>query len=123
MAQDDELESARLSMLKFYHTYNQTHAGYAIAIVVGASAIIANIKNFIDLNFVLAFVILLLMIGGVAIYQFKRVFYWTACVNVALEMNKEQLEEWFQGWYVNVCKKLKDRSAFRIVAGQAPLHL
>jgi hypothetical protein len=102
--QENDLESDRRCMLKLFHTYIQTHAGYAIGIAVGASAIAANYRNFVELNLFPAFLILILFMIGWAAYQLKRILYWTSYANVILGINSHQLEMLFERWYIDDCR-------------------
>ncbi len=77
-----EFEAARRCMIRLYHTYNQTHAGYLIAIGVGALALFSNIEalfkffSWIGIGLIFGFLICLFALTGL------RVIYWSTVASL-----------------------------------------
>jgi hypothetical protein len=99
--QNDNLENTRLCLLKLWHGYNQTHAGYLIAIIIGTLTLISRW----DIVFVVynlpivryAFYFILIAISCVVSYVIKRMFYWITLSSFLAKIEKKDIIAEYQG--------------------------
>jgi len=94
---EKDFEDTRKCLLNSYHSYVQTHAGYIIGLIIGASAVIYsfNALHAIGVWGIFAFVALILVILGASLFFALRIFYWTLWANVAIIIPIGEALEYF----------------------------
>jgi hypothetical protein len=97
-----EFEETRRCLLNIAHSKNQTHAGYLIAVVIGALTLISRWDIFLNptqkllvLTTIIFFILVSTMTAGTA-YLIQRTFYWTTYGTSVLNMSSSDAEELFK---------------------------
>lgn len=98
--QDDiipnELEDARKFLLKSYHSYVQTHAGYIIAIMLGFFALISGFDTFSKIyGGTIFFIILMIALVKLGAFMILRITYWTCYTNYATNLTLKDVIYFF----------------------------
>jgi hypothetical protein len=95
-----QLEETRRSLLKNYHSNIQTHAGYLIALIVGALAVFSRLDIFfgngefvVHAGWIFLFLVGVMIITGT--WTILRIIYWTSYVNYCILFTKKQVLEYF----------------------------
>ena len=94
---DKDFEETRRCLLNSYHSYVQTHAGYIIALIIGASTVIYSFNAFrgIGIFGTIAFIALILAILGVSGFIGLRIVYWTLWASVAITLTMDKAINYF----------------------------
>ena len=88
---EKEFEETRRCLLTSYHFFVQTHAGYIIALIIGASVIISTFDVFFKSTLGIIFFILLLVgISIMTVLMFARIVYWTLLASVAITLTMDK---------------------------------
>jgi hypothetical protein len=98
-----EFEENRRCLLNIAHSKNQTHAGYLIAIVIGALTLISRWDIFFNLpqkpvspSITIIFFIMISAIIAITIYLVERTFYWTSYGTAVLNLPTSEVETLFK---------------------------
>jgi hypothetical protein len=96
---DIDFEETRRCLLNIAHSKNQTHAGYLIAIIIGALTIISRWDAFFSppeqsvTPVTIAFFFIIGSIAFVTVYMIKRTLYWNAYTSSVLNLGINEARE------------------------------
>jgi hypothetical protein len=88
----DDLEDVRKILVKSALSYNQTHAGYIIAIALGFFALVSNFEPFFKSpERISLFIVLMVGLIMVAVYLVLRAIYWSTFESYLMCLNLNQV--------------------------------
>jgi hypothetical protein len=103
-----EFEETRRCLLNIAHSKNQTHAGYLIAIVIGALTLISRWNIFfsppqttVSSYTTIIFFSLVSAIIAVTAYLIQRTFFWTTYGTSVLNLSSSEADKLFEKYKAN----------------------
>ncbi len=109
---DTDFEESRRCLLNVYHSYVQNHAGFAIAVIIGAFTLLSSWNSFFGTNKTALspyiFFSLISALGSAGFYVLIRTMYWTnyaGCLTSILPEGTEKLYKMF-------CDRVKPKDEF-----------
>jgi hypothetical protein len=74
--EESDFEKSRRTLLNLYHSYNQTHAGYMIALIIGSLTLASRLDAFLQDTLWIVFLVLMIGVAFGFLFVILRLQFW-----------------------------------------------